>query len=248
MIRAAQPMLKFEAGRLCELLEESNRLLKPLADPFCTDFGAHRFWRHSNEMVYSDWLAWIVHEIGEPDVVLGLFGLGEADSNRKHQGGVLSAEREYEIPGGRLDVYILRRECPVALVEVKLGTPEDSDLTSLLIYKRWFENKLQSSANGRLVLLAGAGEKTHYDGFRLLTWSDLCLRLRTAARSLISNKKIMLAGVVLAFVGAVEQNLLEFSCDLVKRTVEKKNLTVSSTIPDYLAKFTKGEPDGNTIR
>jgi hypothetical protein len=239
MIAAAQPKMHFEAGRLRELVIQSDLLLKPLTEPLSTNFGS--LLERSNEMVYSDWLAWIVDQLGRGDAVLPLFGLDGFESKGKAGGEVLKAERESQITGGRLDLCIMRGESPIAVVEVKLDKAEQADMRSLGIYKNWLEEELGSSAKGRLVLLAVDGDKSEYDGFRLLKWSDLCLKLRRISPNLIRNKKVALAAMVLAFVGAVEQCLLRFSYDLVKRTVEKKNSTVSSAIPDYLAKFTRKE-------
>ena len=248
MIGAAQPILELEARRLCDLVKKSNRLLRPLTEPLCTDFSANRFWRHSNEMAYSNWLAWIADQLGATDVIFRLFGLDGTDSEGRREGGVLKAEREHEIRGGRLDICITRGDCPIAVVEVKLERAERAELRSLGIYRKWAERKLGPSARGRLVLLAVDGERTDYDGFRLLRWRDLCLRLRNVSPSLIRHNRLTLAAIVLAFVGAVEQNLLGFPHDLVMRIVQKKkekNLAGSSEIPDYLAEFTEGEPDGD---
>jgi hypothetical protein len=236
-------MMEYEAKRLRRLLGVSNRLLRPFADPLCTDFGAIRFLR--NEMAYSDWLAWLVDQLGRADVVLPLFGLETTGSKAEGRIEILKADRESEIAKGRLDLRIMRGKEPLAIVEVKLDKADRADLGSLPTYRRWLE-KFRGSAAGRLVLLADGGEKADYEGFRLLTWRDLCLRLRRASSRLIRDKEMTLAAMLLAFVGAVEQNLLLFSHEMVKRTVEKINPTVSSDIPDYLAKFIEGESDADS--
>jgi hypothetical protein len=196
-------------------------------------------------LAYSDWLAWIVDQLGRAEVVFPLFGLERMEPKAKIHSEALKAERESDIAKGRLDLCIMRGKAPLAIVEVKLGTAEQADLGSLRLYKNWLEKKLQRPASGRLVLLALDGDKAEYKGFRLLKWSELCVRLRRVSSRLVMDKKVTLAAMVLAFVGAVEQNLIKFSYDLIMRTLEKKNPTISSIIPDYLTEFTEGEADAS---
>src|SRR5713101_2183609 len=74
MIASAAPYFKALVGRLTKLKERSDDLLKPLADPLWTDFGAHRWLSDDREEAYSDWLEWIVQKL-EPAAILDLFAI-----------------------------------------------------------------------------------------------------------------------------------------------------------------------------
>ncbi len=88
----------------------------------------------------------------------------------------------------------------------------------------------------RRLLLAPSGEvKPSADDFTLILWRDICLRLRRLAPS-ISRRNISVAAMVLAFVGAVEQNLLSFPA------LDEWNLVASSTL-DYLTASLEGVSD-----
>ena len=71
-------------------------------------------------------------------------------------------------------------------------------------------------------------------GFRFLSWSEICIRLRRLAPSILANKNPLTAGLLLAFVGAVEQNLLglaksEKDLGALPRTVDHLRQFLEST-------------------
>src|SRR4051812_41890360 len=75
LIAVAQAKQAVDAQRLRALLEESNKLLDPLADPLTLDLGLHRWLAGEREEAYSDWLQWVVQQLGRPDRVFRLFSL-----------------------------------------------------------------------------------------------------------------------------------------------------------------------------
>src|SRR5262249_4355715 len=82
----------------------------------------------------------------------------------------------------------------------------------------------------RRFLLAPSGEeKSVPAGFNLVLWRDICLRLRGIVPS-TCRENISIAAMIVAFVGAVEQNVLQLpSTDEWYR--------VTSAIVDYLTEF-----------
>jgi len=97
----------------------------------------------------------------------------------------------------------------VLVVETKVGHADRSDTAKQYGYAEWL--KMQEGETYP-ILLASDGDKREYDGdFRLLKWAELCLALRRLVMKLCANERIVLAAMTLAFVGAVEQNLLGFS-------------------------------------
>jgi hypothetical protein len=63
IVKVAFPFFKVLADELTELLDQSDKRLKPFADPLWTDFGTHRWLKADREEAYSDWLAWIVENL-----------------------------------------------------------------------------------------------------------------------------------------------------------------------------------------
>lgn len=61
------------------------------------------------------------------------------------------------------------------------------------------------------VLIATEAEEDHYEQFDFLSWADLCLGMRHLARRLCGKGRLMVTAMILAFAGAVEQNLLNLS-------------------------------------
>jgi hypothetical protein len=62
VIQVAREPLLVEGKRLRRLLQRSNTLLAPLADPLLEDFGAHRGLKGGREEAYSAWPIWIVEK------------------------------------------------------------------------------------------------------------------------------------------------------------------------------------------
>jgi hypothetical protein len=82
LLRAAMKSDRSARGILADLLELSNRTFDPLADPLATDFGAHRWLSADREEAYSDWLGWILEQIGDAERVLRLLGVREKETIR----------------------------------------------------------------------------------------------------------------------------------------------------------------------
>jgi hypothetical protein len=246
MIKAAAPLFQALAGKLNNLLARSDRLLKPLADPLRTDFGAHRWLSSDREEAYSDWLAWIVQRLQSP-AVLGLFAIKELFPDKPLHNIELQRDiqpvvlREPWVPQGhsdkhgRLDLVIRFEDRAVLVVETKVGHADRSDTAKQHGYAEWL-NKQEGKSYP--ILLASDGEKQEYaGGFRLLKWADLCLALRRLVVELCAKEQIVLATMALAFVGAVEQNLLGFSIAAVDDFQQGRFATFDPTVVVHLEKW-----------
>lgn len=266
MIAAARPTMQYHAERLRNLIKKSNKLLRPLADPLVSDFGLPGVLTESHEPVYSAWLAWIVKQLSDPNLVFQLFGIDDVVAMRAcmsvdpEVGNLMSVKREHFIPyedeehSGRLDLFICYAGKAAIVIEVKVDSADQADTDKQSKYWGWFR-RYRRERHKHAVLLVTAAQKKSYHHFDVVLWSDLCIRLREFARRMLRRRGTngpgsskVAAAMILAFVGSVEQNVLDMSSDLVKSTVKRRNFNMSSLIPDYLSKFTEGGSHVKTVR
>lgn len=207
MIKAVQPLMKANAEKLKDLLERSRKKLKPLGEPFDLDLGLHRWLDAEREEAYSDWLEWVVGQAKTAARVFGLFRLNPPDGVSRD--AELQTKREvcvtqgHEGQAGRLDLVVYHGHQPVLVVEVKKGDADEADTAKNAGYTK-------THPNAKRVLLVVAAEEEDYEGFKPCKWADVCTQLRRLAVSLHQDHSMMAAAMVLAFVAAVEQNLLGF--------------------------------------
>ncbi|NHM26190.1 hypothetical protein G7K71_04070 [Desulfofundulus sp. TPOSR] len=84
---------------------------------------------------------------------------------------------------------------------------EEADRNKNQGYKQWLDSQPIPLRKAYLVATDGA-ERLYEGGFELLTWGDICHRLRHLIPELVAEGRLVLAALVGGFVGAVEQNLL----------------------------------------
>jgi len=224
MIASAAPYFKAQVGELINLLHKSDALLKPLADPLWTDFGAHRWLSDDREEAYSDWLEWIVQKL-EPAAILDLFAIKKLFPDEPYDDLLALAQarlvtkRDVCVPKahpnqqGRLDLVIRIDDRAVLVVETKVGDADDCDTAKQIGYADWLQQQPGKKKYPILLATNGDSEKKYDGDFRLLIWSDVCLALRRLAVKLCAKEQVVLAAMMLAFVGAVEQNLLGISVE-----------------------------------
>jgi hypothetical protein len=242
MIDAVGPMLGAERERLKVLLAESRARLAPLEDPFDLDLGLHRWLDADREEAYSDWLQWVVQQARMPEPIYRLFGLGTppADLPDCPPEGI---RRECCIPHGheertgRLDLVIRFGDRAIIVVEVKIGDAEAADTVKQKGYARWIAR--QACPEKHCVLLATSAEEAAYEGFTFVSWQSLSLEMRRLAVEMKDEKRTMAAAMILAFVAAVEQNLLGFSADLVRRICEGSASFFNPKVVDHMERFLK---------
>lgn len=202
-----------ERMRFRSLLDESNRRLSPLGEPLLVDFGAHRWLRGDREEEYSDWLAWIIDGLmtSNPEVVLSLFGIAR-DENMiaPCKGRRFAISREVRILDGarRLDLVIRDNLNTLIVVEVKVIGADDAETAKQKDYLDWM--KTQKETRQYPILLATEAIEKEYEKFQFVSWPLLCIGLRKMVQGTNTGEHRVLTAMILAFIGAVEQNLLHF--------------------------------------
>jgi hypothetical protein len=209
LIDVTQPVLQKNRDEARRLLEESNNLLAPLKDPLETRLGLHRWLSGEREEVYSDWLAWIIEQLATPEKIVPLLCGENAAELIRQCAGALNVHRETVFVTAksvrRTDIEICFGEKRAILVEVKMV--EAHKVAADQLYDQGHYGK---AFEKRLLLVPSGEVDTASKGvdFELVLWRDVCLRLRKLVPS-ICRENISIAAMILAFLGAVEQNVLQ---------------------------------------
>jgi hypothetical protein len=244
MVAAAGSLFALEADRLRAVLRESGERLAPLGEPLLLDFGAHRWLSASREEAYSDWLAWIVEQSKElkgREAVFRLFGIDASESACLPTTEDFAVEREvpvllgHEGRAGRLDLLIWHGQRALIVVEAKTGSAEEADCAKHLGYVRSVKRQFAAD-HCYFVLLAVDGEKKDYYGFRLRRWSQVCVELRKCAAEMCAARQILVAAMILGFVGAVEQNLMRLPGALARLAAKGGSAPLTHTIAGHIRK------------
>jgi len=249
MISSARTVWLAESAKLRQLLRESNKRSQPLADPLLSNFDLHRWLAGEREEVYSDWLEWVVKQLptlGDVFYVLGILGPSEIAYKAL---STFSTEREKWVnldhweSRKRLDLVIRCERRVLALIEVKITSPEQAYTAKQKEYFEWGERQVESQEC--YILLAKAGERPEYDRFKLRPFNDLCAALRKRVPELIREKKmtVLTGALVFAYVGAVEQNLLELSSGNAQRVFRGEDVVTARKLALYLEDSLKGGND-----
>jgi hypothetical protein len=240
LIEAVGPKLQFEAKRLSILMKQSREKLKPLDDPFDLDMGLHHWLDDEREGAYSDWLEWIVRQAKTAERIFRLFGL-ESPPDDLRDGGDAAIKREFCVPhghvdhAGRLDLVIRFGGHTIIIVEVKVGGAESADTAKQQGYSRWLAK--QKFSNRHSIFLAVSAEGETYHGFTFFSWANVCVEMRRLATEIANEGRISAAALVLAYVGAVEQNLLGFSFDSVQRICRGRARYFNPWVVEHMERF-----------
>ncbi len=189
-----------------KLLKKSQRRFWPLSDPFSVDLGLHRWLSLAREEAYSSWLAWILEQLKTSQYIEKIFMV-----KIKHPfPGQVSCELEEWVSegnlrqSGRIDILISIGGSHALVLEVKVGDADYADTGKQTGYAKSFGGRV------RKILLARSGEKGRYEGgFVLRRWDQICVNLRRLVPELELNH--IQKALILAFVGAVEQNIAGLS-------------------------------------
>jgi hypothetical protein len=226
MVEAAKKTLKGEATRLRSLLAESDRQLAPWGEPLTVDLGMHRWLAADREEAYSDWLAWVVEQLKTPDLVFRLFGQPCCSEWSAHSPPP-AVYREPVVPfghaghEGRLDLLIDYPSLPLLVIEVKKGDAERADKKKQEGYRQSLKERHPTRKLCPILLVTSAKEATSDGDFVVRTWAEVCVELRRMAGHELKDRLPGIAvALILAFVAAVEENLLGFSSELVRRIKE----------------------------
>jgi len=242
LIEGARAVLALEAKRLKKLLDESKQQLDPLDDPLLVDLGLHRWLASDREEAYSDWLQWVVEQVKEPESVFRLFGL-ELKDTTNWRNTSLSVERELTVPSGhpghegRLDLVIRFGAHALIVIEVKKTGADEADTAKHPGYQLWLHEQAVPESQRHSILLATTANKTEYDGFQFRSWADVCVRLRrmvVKSSQFRARTPLVTCALILAFVGAVEQNLLKFSATQVRLIFKGQTSLFNAKVVDHL--------------
>jgi len=246
-IKSCQTFLKHLKKETETLLEDSNSRLSPFQDPFCIDLSSNRWFAGHREEGYSDWLAWIIEQIDDPELVFKLLGInndklaGECKSITPEILRELFVEKGHKGQEGRLDIIIRYPSKLLIHVEVKRGSAEESDIDKNKGYIASVEDKYRGEKEKHHRLLITESQKTSYDyefeGKKIvvlaLKWADICIKLRNmVSKEKQIKEQPLAASLILSFAGAVEQNLLGLL------NIHAKNF--DSRTFDYIKKFLEG--------
>jgi hypothetical protein len=207
LVQGCNAMSEAEGARLTQLYEDSKLRLFPLSDPLNVLFPLHRQLSFSREEVYSDWLQWVLLQLA--DTRLTGWVLGSSDwkrfaglPDRIEVGREVPVEHGHVDQTGRLDLVISQGSAWLAVIEVKTREFSESDLEK---HKGYMDS---SQPGTDLIFLATEPPDMDLRGFRFLSWADVCMTLRAIAPHRLGPERILSTALILAFVGAVEQNLL----------------------------------------
>ena len=210
-------------NKLMELLDESDKRFSPLSDPFRLDLAKNRWFLSKHENAYSDWLAWIIEGLADPELVFSLFDIHVAPETVR--GLTPRIQREFVVKGGhlghtgRLDIFIEYEKRAVIVLELKVTSAENADTEKQQGYKESIERAYPKVAHYRLLVLQS--QKNIYHDFSVITWTDICLRIR----KLVSSRRVknmMLGALMLCFAGAVEQSLLRLSIHESSQSIDSE--------------------------
>jgi hypothetical protein len=197
MVEATDRDADIMSIQLDELLAQSRERLGGVDDPFAVDLGMHRWLKRSREETYSDWLQWLLEGRSASDIVQ-LFGLSSAGPTVAQ----CHVEREYVIPGGRIDLLVSWEGFSL-LVEVKTSGAMASHQWES--YLSWLGKRAGRVA---AVLLAVDEPDVVPDEWQFCSWSSVVTSLRDWSAGGLASSIQMKDVMTLAFVGAVEQNIL----------------------------------------
>jgi len=203
---------KTEARWVDQLLKESNTKLHPLDDPLLVDLGTHRWLEGSREEAYSDWLAWVLEQVGSGGDIQRLLGIEEERPVASPQAQVIRErplEEGHEGHTGRIDILVECGSDLVIAIEVKICAAEEADTEKQEGYRRALRKRYPGRSVAPILLVTDA-EKDQCHGFEVRHWREVCLELRRAIGRIRESHGLTAAAMVLAFAGAVEQNLLGF--------------------------------------
>lgn len=206
MIKAAESHARELETELHTLLQSSNQTLAPLCDPLCADAGVNRWLKGEREEAYSDWLAWILEQIREPEQLLTLFQIDDPMFAKCCQNQKIKVVREQVITGGRLDVMLEFGSAALVVIEVKTTSADQADTAKQRGYREWCERRGIPCC---LVLLCAEAEAEQYEGFAALNWADFCLRVRRLIRTFMKELGFVKTAMIIGFIGAVENNVLQ---------------------------------------
>ena len=216
---------KCEKSRVTNLLLASDQRLHPLADPLHLALSTHRWLDpgHNREESYSDWLSWILQASNSTASMLRILGLSGSDFETSlATRSAIEIAREHAIPvvdakgKKRPDIVVFGGDEPVLILEIKI---KDLDVVggreNLPLYARWLKERQPNESCRRTLLIVPDEIEPPSPGWTIRSWRQICLSLRHEALSTPEQHggTLLVKAMMLAFAGAVEQNVLGIGGD-----------------------------------
>lgn len=192
-----------QAARLDHLLLLSSRCFSPLDDPLTLHYGAHRWLSGQREEAYSDWFAWVLEQTTALPEIRDFLHMPPPPAT-------VEIRREVQIAYddgsgyGRLDLLIESSAGAVCVIEIKARRYVEAEI---LKHELYCASRSVPETAYRLFIAIG-DEGVNLRGFNFVSWSDICLLLRKNVAGHLARLGATRSAMVLAFVGAVENNLL----------------------------------------
>jgi hypothetical protein len=226
IIEGAREVVKAKRLEFSELLQTSARLLEPFEDPVKLDFEELSGLREEG---YSDWLAWIVSQLRSPQQVFRLLGIGperlvhaRSDAKLKVKREESADKKKFGLTRDRLlDLTIRFDDEALILIEVKrvpVNRTSPETRGQLGDEMKWLSQQ-KAQWTHAIFLVPGFVDQEELppeplQGFTPLFWADVCTELRIMLSELRGHYPMTSLGLILGFVGAVEQNILRYPrCD-----------------------------------
>lgn len=211
MVRAAEAQAEELEARLKELLKTSDDALSKisLCEPLFADVGLNRWLSEEREEAYSDWLEWILRQLqlqGGAANIISVLGIADSEIVAGCEARKFEMKREYHMQWGRLDLLLTIEDFLTVVIEVKKYSAETSDTAKQKGYYEWL--KKQHSRHLKAILLVPDAAELEYENFSRLLWEDVCIRLRRFLPELRNGIGPVKAALFVAFISAVETNLL----------------------------------------
>lgn len=240
MVRVAEVQAQRLESRLNELLKSSDEALSriSLCEPLFADAGLNRWLTEDREEAYSDWLEWILGQLqlqGGAANILGVLGIADSEIVAGCEAREFKIRREYYMQWGRLDLLLTVEDFLMVVIEVKKYSAEVSDTAKQKGYYEWLRK--QRSRHLKALLLVPDAAELEYENFSRLLWEDVCIRLRHLLPELHKGIGPVKAAMFVAFISAVETNLLNLMAPKHADAVER--ISYARTIK-HIEKYLRG--------
>jgi len=239
--RCAEPYLQEIRQEVIHLVttHEARFGLGMDSEPFRVDLGMHRWLRDEYEPAYSDWLQWILETLERTDLVLSLLGVPDASPIPQAAAARVSAvDREVPVwrhDGGLmgfLDLVIWLGDGARIVVELK-------KVDEAVEKQRDYVEALRGEGilTDYVLLAKDFAEAEDVFGFRTRNWEAFCLAARKLMPSVVQGKGNVVSALMLAFVGAVEENILKLDGDGVRQILSQKHNDNNRAIDAYTLRY-----------
>lgn len=204
-----------------------------MQDPLLTDLGAHRWL--DKETSYSDWLAWVLERL-EPSAVLGVLGVDPPFNCQ--DAGKCQIQRESQISERYIDLLVRFDRVPNYAVAVEVKAYDEQYGKQ----QRYIELLKRNFGEDMPCVLIAIPDHIEEDicGFKLRPWHKVTFALRNKIAEYASKHTAgdrIITAIMLAFVAAADQNLLELSPAAPRRVWNDE----PTLIPEDLVLYLRGD-------